>query len=398
VPIDRLPKEKQTETLPVFPPATPPAKGKDLNEQARVETEDVKVEVVETVTELAVADEPPPAPPPPAAGGGAPPVVGRMRPVPGGGPMTAQQIILIDGKPKATPTCYAGAVRIRALPPSGQPVDGIPVKDGELLLNLQASVEPKLPHFGITDVRIEKATDDNDQVLPQSLPETKGAENGAGLQPGLYSIKRPYPGPGRMGGQQASVRLKKGDKTSKSIKELKGVITAQVITPPEAIITVNNILKAAGETAKGADGGYVKVLEVSQEKDGTIKMKVEVENPPNVTTGYGFYPVPPPPGLPPAGAGKGGGLALVELVDAKTYIGPTAANGLTLLDDKGAAIPAQNTGVSQELNRGDRVPKTTYSFTFKPGEKQGEASKLVLSGSRTVNVEVPFTLKDVPVK
>jgi hypothetical protein len=40
----------------------------------------------------------------------------------------------------------------------------------------------------------------------------------------------------------------------------------------------------------------------------------------------------------------------------------------------------------------------TYSFTFKPGEKQGEPAKLVLSGSRMLSVEVPFTLKDVPVK
>jgi hypothetical protein len=398
VPIDRLPREKQTETLPVIPPATPPAKGKELKEQFSVETE-------------IVAAEQPPAvePAPPAAGGGKEPPGLRARPPIGGaGPMTNQQIVLIDGKPKALPTCYAGAARIRALPPGGQPMDGIPVKDGELLLNLQTSIEPKLPHFGITNVRIEKATDDNDQNLGQSLPEAGGAETGTGAQPAIAPIRRPYPMPVQMGGQQASVRFKKGDKASKAIKELKGVITGQIVTAPEAVITVENILKAAGETAKGADGGYVKVLEVSQEKDGTIKMKVEVENPPNINSGNGVYPIPTPGGpggikilddLPPLPAGKGGaGLAVEAPVASKAYIVPVAANGLSLVDDKGAAIPAQSTGVSQQFNKGDRVPKVTYDFTFKPGEKQGAPAKLVLSGSRILNVEVPFTLKDVPVK
>jgi len=321
--------------------------------------------------------------------------------------MTNQQIVLIDGKPKAMPTCYAGAARIRALPPGGQPMDGIPVKDAELLLNLQASVEPKIPHFGITNVRIEKATDDNDQNLGQSLPEAGGGETGIGIKPAIAPIRRPYPVPVQMGGQQASVRLKKGDKASKTIKELKGVINAQIVTAPEAVITVENILKAAGETAKGADGGYVKVLEVSQEKDGTIKMKVEVENPPNINNGNGVYPIPTPGGpggiqieeAIPLPAGKGGAGLAVELpVESKAYIVPVAANGLSLLDDKGAVIPAQVTGVSQQFNKGDRVPKMTYSFTFKPGEKQGEPAKLVLNGSRMLNVDVPFTLKDVPVK
>jgi hypothetical protein len=101
----------------------------------------------------------------------------------------------------------------------------------------------------------------------------------------------------------------------------------------------------------------------------------------------------------PLPAGKGGaGLAVGVQLESKAYVVPAAANGLSLLDDKGAVIPAQVTGVSQQFNKGDRVPKMTYSFTFKPGEKQGEPAKLVLSGSRTLSVEVPFTLKDVPVK
>jgi hypothetical protein len=409
VPIDRLPKEKQTETLPVLPPATPPAKGKELKEELSVVIEDVKAEAVEVVPQAVAAEPPAEVAPPPAGGGGKGEGIARVvrPPIGGGGPLTNQQIILIDGKPKALPTCYAGAARIRALPPGGQPMDGIPIKDNEMLLNLQASVEPKLPHFGITNVRIEKATDDNDQDLGQSLPEAGGGGIGVGIQPAIAPIRRPYPVPVQMGGQQASVRLKKGDKASKTIKELKGVMTAQVVTAPEAVITVENILKAEGETAKGADGGYVKVLEVSKEKDGTIKMKVEVENPPNVNSGYGGYPIPTPGGpggiqieeAIPLPAGKGGaGLALGGQVDSKAYIVPAAPNGLALLDDKGAVIPAQVTGVSQQFNKGDRVPKMTYSFTFKPGEKQGEPAKFVLSGSRTLSVEVPFTLKDVPAK
>src|SRR5260370_34428864 len=122
-------------------------------------------------------------------------------------------------------------------------------------------------------------------------------------------------------------------------------------------------------------------------------MKGEVETPPNINSGNGVYPIPTPGGpggiqiedeLPPLPAGKGGaGLAVGGQVESKAYIVPAAANGLSLLDDKGAVIPAPVTGVSQQFNKGDRVSEMTYSLTFKPGEKPGEPAQLVLSGSRT---------------
>ena len=35
-------------------------------------------------------------------------------------------------------------------------------------------------------------------------------------------------------------------------------------------------------------------------------------------------------------------------------------------------------------------------LTFQPQKEQGEAVQLVLNGTRTVVIDVPFTLKDVP--
>ena len=360
-------KQGGGDTLPVVPPSTPPANGKDLSVEGNLECALVEVQAVE-------------APAPPPAAGPAPvpialEVAAPVRRPPGGG-VVNQQIILVDGKAKALPTSYAGAVRIQALPPGGAPVDGMPVKEGEIVVNLHASAEPKFQSFGITNVRLDKATDDNDQGMSQAQVETPVDTPYA--QPAPTVIVRPNPGV-VMGGTQASIRLKKGDKAAKSVKEMKGVVTASVITAPEAMITVDNILKAAGETVKHDDGGYVKVLEVTKDNDGTIKLKVEVEQPPALGN---VYPV-----LPPGGGLKRGGL--------RPYQPAGGLGMLVLMDDKGTAIPSQISAVSQEVN--DGLLKITYSLTCKPGEKQ-TAAKLVLNGSRTLTVEAPFTLKDVPLQ
>src|SRR5262249_20542178 len=98
------------DTLPVVPPANPPANGKDLSVEGNLECALVEVQTVEA------------ADPPPAAGPAPAPIalqVGRpvrQPPFPGGG-LVNQQIILVDGKAKALPTSYAGAVRIQALAP-----------------------------------------------------------------------------------------------------------------------------------------------------------------------------------------------------------------------------------------------------------------------------------------
>ncbi len=38
----------------------------------------------------------------------------------------------------------------------------------------------------------------------------------------------------------------------------------------------------------------------------------------------------------------------------------------------------------------------TYTFLCQPGKDQGQPAKLVYSGRKRVTIDIPFTLKDVP--
>src|SRR5262249_39290750 len=117
--------------------------------------------------------------------------------------------------------------------------------------------------------------------------------------------------------------LKKGEKPAKTLKELKGTLTAEVFGPVKPIITVDNLLKAAGKTFKGDDGGSLEVLDVvkgDNEVTVTLALDAPADWPPGIAVagvaavplappGAGGGPLPPLPAkLPalPAGAGGGG--------------------------------------------------------------------------------------------
>src|SRR5207253_615403 len=147
-----------------------------------------------------------------------------------------------------TPPWLAGAVRVAV---SGR--------------SLTVAAEPKIPVLGVKHLNIEKAVDDRGQPLTPILNEShanselearrlvemelalaqrqmKLAGNGNRYNTGLSPAVR----------EALPLRFKPADKPSKLVKALKGVLTLTVQTPPEPMITVDDVLKAAGKTAQGA--------------------------------------------------------------------------------------------------------------------------------------------------
>jgi hypothetical protein len=340
------------------------------------------------------------APAAPAPGAAAAPAIGKIRPIypyPG----TFGQIALMDGKPAKLPTCYAGAVRICALPPSTQVV-GAAKREGEILFALEAFPEPKLQLLNVLGLRIDKATDDQGQKLAPAMAvaEAPGAP-GQVVWVQSARIARPI----FIGSQrQVPVRLKKGDKASKSLTELKGAIEAQVRTPPQPLMTMEDVMKSAGKTVKGTDGGWLKVQEASRDENGQIKLRVQMEVPVGIQPAVGEIRGAALQGgaiqLQPAQIVPGGRVqqkAQVQIQVAPAQIARPAAignvGGLMLYDAKGQPIPM---GVTMAHARGDgKTISWEYTMTCQP-EKGQEASKLVFSGTRVVTIDIPFELKDVP--
>ncbi len=394
---------------------------------------------------------------PPRAGAVAKPAIVR-RPI--GRPMlpanfSSEQIILKDGVSKKLPTDDASSVRVRARDKSESL--GTPGK-GEVILPLEVSLEPKVLWQGLQSVRIESATDDQDQKLAQVIPqvEAPGAIGGGiavgapGFAPQI-AIAPNFAMPGMFGGQlgaQVPVQLKKGSKDATTIKELKGVITADLLTEVQPVIVADKL--KAGEMAKGKEGGYIKIVEVKSEDEQTT-IRVEYQQPPldkvapaqpnvgQVQGGIGGMggvapapvpirlprrgvpirpaPIAPAPAVPPPPAGLAAQppavapppLPPVQVAPAMQVVirgggnvvigGPIGfgGNGLTVQDDKGNALPMQITQVQTRFEQqGGGAFVQTMLYTLVSRHGKDKPAKVVFLGRKHATVEIPFSLKDVP--
>jgi hypothetical protein len=353
------------------------------------------------------------------------PAIGVVaKPGPGFRPImnVPDQITLTDGKPAKLSTDYSSAIRIRALTKSDAVGKAAP---GHILLALQATPEPKIKWQNLVQVKINKAIDDQGQTLEQTaiaLEKADPAKPGAGPVGGpttlpALPIARPVYTSTH---QNIPVQFKKGAKESKSLKELSGVITAQVLAPAKAFITVDDVMKAAGKTINGTEGGSIKILDVSKDKAGNITIRFELEAPAGITPASGTggpvntlptgvtplpAPTPTPRGAKPAlrGAlaaddapapapapGAKIALARVEVVAVPNYRIAGLGDGLTLCDAKGNPIAVS---FGRQVQIVDGKIKQTMIYTVPAAS--AEPAKLTFMGQKPTTIDIPFTLKNV---
>jgi hypothetical protein len=303
--------------------------------------------------------------------GGQAVTVATVRPV-----TAAAALTLADGQPRPLPTHVAGAVRVRALPPGA--AARLPKAAEELPVVLQLLPEPKLQWRNVLAVRLERAVDDQGQHLTRA--SSAGNIGPRGRPPVEVptvrnSLDIPYqPLPAQA--ERVALRLKKGERPSKRLRELSGTILAQVQTEPESLITVDRLLQSSGRTVKGEQGGVIRVVKADRADSGAVTLHVQVENPPDVVPAGLRRPTSAPPDAAPTS--------------------PYAAghNGLNLLDDKGNPLPLLPLQTQVQANGATVV--WDYTFLYQPQQDRGEPARLVFAGTRTVTVGIPFTLADVP--
>jgi hypothetical protein len=182
---------------------------------------------------------------------------------------------------------------------------------------------------------------------------------------------------GRMEGTtQVPVRLRKGPRPSRALRELRGTVTAQVLTPPENLLTIDDALHAGGRSFKGADGATVQVLEAGRLAHGSYRLRLQTE------------------GLPRGVLVRVGGLRVNGAARLLANQVSPANTTWSLQDGNGRAFRcvglestfvANAGGVGQELR-----------LTFEPDPALGEPARLVQRGRRTVLLDVPFTFENVP--
>jgi len=307
---------------------------------------------------------------------------------PGFGPAQQQprQFVLADGKPTEYPTSYFGAVRVRLLPAG----PNAKAQAGETLMLMEVTAEPRLQNFQITSSpSIVRALDDQGQLLAAIEQPANNNPNFGQPNPPPFAFPNPFNQIGNQNNQQRTfpIRLKLGEKQAKSLKELEGTMTVSVQLPPAPVATINNVLKAAGESAKHKDTNNVALTLQSIEKVGDNGYKLQIVLDGNAANGQ----------IPGGGGVQiiGGGQIQIQIGAGAGFVGPGMNQNLpSLVDAKGNAYKAGPiTNNAMQFNNG--VIKRTITLEYRADAGQGEPAQLVVNETRNTTLAVPFSFKNV---
>jgi hypothetical protein len=292
------------------------------------------------------------------------------------------RLTLTDGKQPSCPTDHAGAVRIRALPSSGaKQTSAEPI-----LFFVEITPQPNLSWHNILDVRIERALDEDGKDIASSLETRNDWSQGASTSSGVV-LWDAQNGQSLTAPRDIPVRLKSGIKPLGVLKEVKGVFAAQVQTPPQTILAMDNILKSRGRTVVGDDGESLKLSALQRQPNGDVYAQVELTD---ASTANVVWAMRRGVLAPNGGRGPGRGRRGSGTVDNSPQ------TTLVLQDAHGHSFPLAHQTEDPVVNA--NILSRQISCTYNSRADLGEPSKLVYTGRRTIIIEVPFSLKDVPLQ
>jgi hypothetical protein len=301
-----------------------------------------------------------------------------------------------DGKPRELPTCYAGAVRIRVL------LAELPKKDkdkrnrqkkaatdesAEPVLRLEVSPEPKLGWQHLLKMHLSSLTEESGKELPTPLPYSK--EETEFESPYYFDPEANARGKASQHSlsKQVCFQVTRPRDGSKVFRTVQGTISGLVLTPPQVLMTMDDILNATGKTASGPDSCSMKIEEVKRSEGGTVTLRFQITPQANPNGGHRTVWM----------FGPGGQMKLRRGI----VIGPGCTSDdktltdqeLSLVDAKGRSFKVAHSIVNA-AGMGDTLE---YNVTFEPPAQHTLPARLLYRGQRWHVLDVPFTLKNVPV-
>jgi hypothetical protein len=230
-------------------------------------------------------------------------------------------------------------------------------------------------------LRIDRALDEDGLPLSQLTgsfkPPTAAVAGRSGVTVNGMPVIAPPDEPEGLAARLAVVHLKSAGDRPHKLREVAGTVVLQVRTPPETLVSVPKLMEAVGRTERGRHGGAVRVVEAVKDEDGRVRIKAQVEG-----VLRGLADVPPNP------------LGGTILVNGRRLGDEDLLSSLNfaLRDEQGKpfrVLRAVSTGVRTEAAH-------EYEFLFEADAGQGEPARFEYVDRRTLFVEVPFALKDVP--
>ena len=306
----------------------------------------------------------------------------------------AVPLVLADGA-DPRPGDRSGGVRVQAVPADfagHRVIRGV----GVTQLVLDVSPLPMLAGGGrweeVTEVKVRRAEDDRGRPVPAAYRETAPEQvdapanwvafGGGFGAPGLLSMMPDAAKPTtRPNPRLASVSLRTGDRPIRSLSVLEGVVLGEVTLPNQPLISVDDLSRATGAGTSGSGEVRLAVLGFVTDPVGrtTIRLRVDTPNPWTFPRANRQFNLLNAPGFQPLLLGPlGGPAAAYRFTDAVGR--PCSPSG---------ALPGQigDDGFRQS---------TELEFRFDRRDGAGPPTRLTLVGEKTVPVEVPFRLRDVP--
>jgi hypothetical protein len=171
-------------------------------------------------------------------------------------------------------------------------------------------------------------------------------------------------------GQQ--VRLKLPENPGKSIMVLKGVTLAQIQTPMQPTVTVDDVTQSLNKALKGKDGSELIVDRVTRQENGAVIVQVQLMM-----------------GINSLGA------SVNNVQVGRSGESAPKMDPWILYDDREKPQPYKL--ISQRpigyTNEGAQI----IQLMFSAQDKQQTPKKLVYATSRLTTIEVPFEVRDLPV-
>ena len=297
-------------------------------------------------------------------------------------------IILKEGKFDLLPTDNRSAYRIRLLK-NPETVFGKP-DDKHILIGLEVTPEPRFKLQEITGVKITKAVDESGQILEQ---DTNISRNDilAPPMPGRI-IARPIQALGQEGkagavDSKVPIHFLKAQKDSKSIQMLEGKLILQVLDDSKPILEITNIEKEVGKKIEGKSGAWLKINECGKDAKGFHSLRIEYDIPADAVAAnnriqLGNIRVQNNIVIQNGQFNIVGGAAPANLGDFKIF------------DAEGKTLTPNSSSTSVQIGPGGT--KRSINVTYPANSKA--PFKIIYEGGTTIAVEVPFSLKLIPLQ
>jgi hypothetical protein len=292
--------------------------------------------------------------------------------------------VLIDGKPDRMPGNRATLVRVAPLPPSfaGHKVT---IGTGEMTLCFDVTPAPGLHWQDVVGVKVTRVIDSAGRVggggVEKPAPTFHDPNgNFIFVRPGVVmrfdpNTGNPIPPTTQPNPRVVPVPIKIATPSAKSLKRLEGVVYGEMNAPNQPLITVADLKKSSGGSFNGPGELKLTILELKEAAGpgavGTLRLQLEYPSPwaRNARAAWAIgWPEPPPH--------------------------PSQGKTVQAFDAAGKPFPLKAASSYTDIGGDGLTHIQMMEYRF--GHGIGVPAKLVVVGPKTVLVEVPFAMENVP--